>query len=223
MSQLVLASASPRRAELLRNAGIAFEVDPAEIDESRQPDEPPTEYARRLAAEKARAVSARRSGDFVLGADTVVSVEEQVLGKPADAPDAARMLKLLSGRRHLVTTAVCLIEPHEAAMEMHPERSSLETGNAKLETGFEHLRHETTEVFFRPLSNDDIRWYIATGEPMDKAGAYGIQGGASRWIEKIVGGYFNVVGLPVPLVLQMLQENGFEFQVSSFEQEQLET
>ena len=179
-------------------------MEPAEIDESGQADEAPTEYARRLAAEKARAVSARRPGDFVLGADTVVSVDEKVLGKPTDAADAARMLKLLSARRHLVTTAVCLITPEGAQVG-------------------ETVRHETTEVFFRPLSNDEIRWYITTGEPMDKAGAYGIQGGASRWVEKIVGGYFNVVGLPVPLVLQMLQESGFEFQVSSFEQERLGT
>ena len=223
MGQLILASASPRRAELLRNAGISFEVEPAEVDEARQPDEPPVEFARRLAAEKARAVAARRPGDFVLGADTVVSVEERVLGKPTDAADAARMLKLLSGRRHLVTTAVCLIAPEETGTEIQASDALLETRNSKPETSLENLRHEITEVFFRALSNDDIRWYIATGEPMDKAGAYGIQGGASRWVEKIVGSYFNVVGLPVPLVLKMLQESGFEFQVSSFEEEQLET
>jgi septum formation protein len=204
MGQLILASASPRRAELLRNAGISFEVEPAEIDESCQPDEPPVEYARRLAAEKARAVAARKPDSFVLGADTVVSVEEKVLGKPTDAADAARMLKVLSGRRHLVTTAVCLIAPQGTDLD-------------------EPVRHETTEVFFRPLSNEDIRWYIATGESMDKAGAYGIQGGASRWVEKIVGSYFNVVGLPVPLVLQMLKDSGFEFQVSRFEKSALET
>ena len=215
MSQLILASASPRRAELLRNAGVSFVVEPAEVDESRQPGEAPVNYARRLANEKARAIAATRPADFVLGADTVVSVEEQVLGKPSDAADAARMLKLLSGRRHLVTTAVCLIAPEVPSSSIEVSDGPRETRNSKSETSLEDVRHETTEVFFRPLSNDDIRWYIATGEPMDKAGAYGIQGGASRWIEKIVGGYFNVVGLPVPLVLKMLEENGFTLPVSS--------
>jgi septum formation protein len=210
--KLILASASPRRAELLRNAGISFEVQAAEIDESRQEAEVPVDFACRLAAEKARAVAAARPGDFVLGADTVVSVDEKVLGKPNDVADAARMLKLLSGRRHLVTTGVCLIGPD------HDFETDLETRNSKPETFREDVRHETTEVFFRPLSNEDIRWYVATGEPMDKAGAYGIQGGASRWVEKIVGGYFNVVGLPVPLVLQMLEENSFELPVSSFKE-----
>ncbi|MCI0352935.1 MAG: Maf family protein [Acidobacteriales bacterium] len=202
MSQLILASASPRRGELLSNAGIAFVAHPVEIDESRQPGEPPVAYARRLAAKKARAAAASRPGEFVLGADTVVSVEQQVLGKPSDSADAARMLKLLSGRSHLVTTAVCLLIPEGPS---------------------EDVRHETTEVFFRPISNDDIRWYVATGEPMDKAGAYGIQGGAARWVEKIIGDYFNVVGLPVPLVLTMLEKSGFKFQVSRFEKNALKT
>ena len=200
-SKLILASASPRRAELLRNAGIPFVVEAATIDESRRKNEPPIEYARRLAAEKARAVAKNRPGDFVLGADTIVVVDEQVLEKPRDREDAARMLKLLSGRRHLVTTGVCLAQA--------------ETRNSKLETSFEDVRHETTEVFFSPLSDADIRWYVQTGEPMDKAGAYGIQGGASRWVEKIVGCYFNVVGLPVPLVWKMLKETSFKFQVSN--------
>src|SRR5215813_12453201 len=126
MAQLVLASASPRRAELLRNAGLEFAVQPAEIDESRMPGELAAEYARRLATEKARNVAATSGADFVLGADTIVSVDERLLGKPTDPGDAARMLKLLSGRGHLVTTGVCLIGPKE------------------------DIRHETTEVFFRP-------------------------------------------------------------------------
>jgi septum formation protein len=196
-AKLVLASASPRRAELLRNAGIPFVVEAAKIDESRRKNEPPTEYARRLAAEKARAVAKKRQGDFVLGADTIVVVDEQVLEKPRDRVDAARMLKLLSGRRHLVTTGVCLIGPAEV----------------------EDVRHETTEVFFSPLSEADIRWYVESGEPMDKAGAYGIQGFASRWVEKIAGCYFNVVGLPVPLVWKMLKEGPFRFPVSGLAQE----
>jgi septum formation protein len=195
--KLILASASPRRAELLRNAGIPFVVEVAKIDESRRKNEPPTEYVRRLAAEKARTVAERRQGDFVLGADTIVVVDEQVLEKPRNAEDAARMLKLLSGRRHLVTTGVGLIGL----------------------TQVEDIRHETTEVFFSPLSGADIRWYVETGEPMDKAGAYGIQGLASRWVEKIVGCYFNVVGLPVPLVWKMLKEGPFRFPVSGLEHE----
>jgi septum formation protein len=153
-SKLILASASPRRAELLRNAGISFEVEPAEIDESRQEGELPVDYACRLAAEKARAVAAGRPGDFVLGADTVVSVDEKVLGKPNDLADAARMLKLLSGRRHLVTTGVCLIAPD------HNFEKDPETRNSKPETFRENSRYETTEVFFRPLSNEEIRWYV---------------------------------------------------------------
>jgi septum formation protein len=193
-SKLILASASPRRAELLRNAGISFVVEAAKIDESRRKNEPPIEYARRLAAEKARAVAKNRPGDFVLGADTIVVVDEQVLEKPRNTEDAARMLRLLSARRHLVTTGVCLIGPAQV----------------------EDVRQETTEVFFGTLSGADIRWYVETGEPMDKAGAYGIQGSASRWVEKIVGCYFNVVGLPVPLVWKMLEETSFKFPVSSF-------
>jgi len=182
---LILASASPRRAELLRNAGISFVVQPAELDESRRPGEAPTAYAERLATEKARAVFAKNPQAFVLGADTIVTVDKEVLGKPRDAKDAARMLRLLSGKKHLVTTGVCLMRP-----------------------GASDIQHETTEVYFRQLSEQDIRWYVKTGEPMDKAGAYAIQGGASRWIEKIAGCYFNVVGLPVPLVCEMLKDRG---------------
>ena len=198
--KLILASASPRRAELLRSAAIPFVLEAAKIDESRRQNELPTEYARRLAAEKARAVAKKRPDDFVLGADTIVVVDEQVLEKPRDRDDAVRMLKLLSGRRHLVTTGVCLIGPAQV----------------------DDVRNETTEVFFSPLSEANIRWYVETGEPMDKAGAYGIQGRASRWVEKIVGCYFNVVGLPVPLVWKMLKEGSFKFPVSGFEKK-LET
>lgn len=185
---LVLASASPRRQELLRNAGIEFTVCPADIPEIRNGNEAPAGFAIRLAREKARAVfeqvragTSKCDGDVVLGADTVVVVDHHVLGKPEDEEDAGRMLRLLSGRRHEVTTGVCL------------------TGE-----GFEDARSETTEVEFSILSEDDIRMYVASGEPMDKAGAYGIQGMASRWIPRIGGCYFNVVGLPVALVCRML-------------------
>jgi septum formation protein len=190
---IVLASASPRRQELLRDAGIEFVVKPANIPETRQEGEAPQAFAERMAREKARAVWAGTKDEYVLGADTVVTVGgtgvspvlgELVLGKPGNQDDADRMLRLLSGRKHRVITGVCL------------------KGSA-----FEDVRSETTAVHFSVLSEADIRSYIATGEPMDKAGAYAIQGLASRWISKIEGDYSNVVGLPVTLVLKMLREH----------------
>jgi septum formation protein len=186
---LVLASASPRRQELLRNAGICFVVQATNIPEIPRQEESPTEFAKRLAREKARAVFQQRPDDFVLGADTIVVVDDQILGKPRDDSDAARMLRLLSGRTHQVTTGVCLMGP-------------------ALETGFEDTRSETTLVTMGPLTDEDIRSYIVTGEPMDKAGAYAIQGVASRWIPRVEGDYFNVVGLPVSLLYRMLSEHG---------------
>jgi septum formation protein len=197
-SPIVLASASPRRSELLRNAGIAFVAQPAHVDESMLAGEAPEDYARRLAREKARAVFRRYPREIVLGADTIVVADSQVLGKPRDPADAVRMLRLLSGRSHRVITGVCLAYPLS-----QPE---LETRNSKLETVFEDVRAETTEVWMRDLSENEIQEYVAGGEPMDKAGAYAIQGIASRWIFRIVGCYFNVVGLPVPLVYTMLEE-----------------
>jgi septum formation protein len=192
---LVLASASPRRQELLRNAGISFTVYPTNITELPRPGENPRDCAERLAREKAQAALRQHPGKPVLGADTIVVVEGEILGKPRDEGDARRMLHLLSGRTHQVTTGVCL--------------AGLRTGNQKLETGFEDTRSETTLVTMIPLSDEEIRAYIATGEPMDKAGAYAIQGMASRWIPCINGDYFNVVGLPVALVFRMLREHGF--------------
>jgi len=180
---LILASASPRRAELLRNAGIAFSVDPAHVPEQPLENEPPQEYAKRLAREKARAVLARHPKDAVLGADTIVVIGGRVLEKPLDIDDAARMLRALSGRTHEVITGVCLAA-----------------------AGFERTQAESTRVTFAELSDQEIAGYVATGEPMDKAGAYAIQGIASRWAVRIEGCYFNVVGLPVPLVYGMLRQ-----------------
>ena len=194
---LVLASASPRRQELLRNAGIAFTVHPTNIPELPQPGESGRDCAERLARTKGDGRVPATAGCVVLGADTVVVVEGQILGKPRDEADAARMLRLLSGRTHQVTTGVCLMGP------------PLRTGNQKLGTGFEDTRSETTPVTMTTLTDEDIRSYVASGEPMDKAGAYAIQGIASRWIPRIEGDYFNVVGLPVSLVYRMLQEHGF--------------
>jgi len=180
---LILASASPRRAELLRNAGIAFSVDPAHVPEQPLENEPPQDYAKRLAREKARAVLARHPKDAVLGADTIVVIGGRVLEKPLDTDDAARMLRALSGRTHEVITGVCLAA-----------------------AGFERTQAESTRVTFAELSDQEIAGYVATGEPMDKAGAYAIQVIASRWAVRIEGCYFNVVGLPVPLVYGMLRQ-----------------
>ena len=150
---LILASASPRRAELLGNAGIAFTVEPAHVPEQPLPDEPPLQYAQRLACEKVNVVFAKNPDRVVLGADTVVVVDEHLLEKPFDDADAARMLRLLSGRSHQVITGVCIVAPK-----------------------FQRTQAEITEVRFSTLSNAEITSYIATGEPMDKAGAYAIQG-----------------------------------------------
>ena len=194
---LVLASASPRRQELLRNAGIAFIQESTGIPEIPQPGESPKACAERLARDKARSIFAQRPNDVILSADTVVFVNGEILGKPADAADAARMLRLLSGKQHTVITGVCLTGGR-----------SLEAQNPKLETVFEDIRSESTTVTFEGLSGSEIAAYVATGEPMDKAGAYAIQGIASRWISRIEGDYFNVVGLPVSLVHRMLREHG---------------
>jgi septum formation protein len=187
---LVLASASPRRQQLLRNAGIQFEVQPADIPEDPKPGEGAKECAERLAREKALTVAHQRPGDIVLGADTVVVIDGQLLGKPLDTADAARMLRLLSGRTHEVITGVCL------AVGETPSASS-----------------ETTLVTMNELTEQEIADYVSSGEPMDKAGAYAIQGIASRWIPRIEGDYSNVVGLPVALVCRMLREISFQFPV----------
>jgi len=196
---LILASASPRRQELLRNAGIPFTVQAADIDESPRAGEGAQECAERLAQEKALAVFQRQPQSYVLGADTIVVVDDTILGKPRDADDAARMLRLLSGRTHAVITGVYLAGPAavgSVASRQVPAASGTETAS------------ETTLVTFCELSESEIRDYVATGEPMDKAGAYGIQGIASRWIPRIEGDYSNVVGLPVARVYAMLIERG---------------
>jgi len=191
---LILASASSRRQELLRNAGIAFTVQPTNIPEVLGDGECPRVSAERLAREKALAIFHQQANAFVLGADTIVIIDEQILGKPRDRDDAARMLRILSGRTHQVTTGVCLAGPQTRV------------GSGAL-ANFEDVRSETTLVTMSTLTDDDIRSYIATGEPIDKAGAYAIQGIASRWIPRIEGDYFNVVGLPVSLVYRMIREH----------------
>ena len=181
---LVLASASPRRAELLGSAGFTFTVDPAEIDEAERPGESPAAYVIRVARGKARAVAARRRepGEIVLGADTTVVANGEILAKPADESDAVRMLQLLAGREHYVFTGVVAI-----------------SGARELE------EVAATRVRLLPLEIDEIQWYVGTGEPMGKAGAYAIQGRAARFIDWIEGSWSNVVGLPVATVAQMIK------------------
>jgi len=181
VQRIILASASPRRAELLRAAGIEFDILPADVDETAHPGERPEGYVRRLAEEKARIVAARARNYPVLAADTTVVVDGEMLAKPADDDDARRMLRALSGRAHEVITGVALLH------------------RGRLETGV-----ESTRVEFAAMKQAEIDWYVATGEPRDKAGAYAIQGYASRFITRIDGSYSNVVGLPIALVYQLL-------------------
>jgi septum formation protein len=178
---LVLASQSPRRAEILRQAGIPFTIRAADVDETPLPGEKPSDYVQRLAEMKARAVSAAPH-ETVLGADTTVVIGGEMLGKPADAADARRMLALLSGRCHSVMTGICLKRGSEVIRD-----------------------YAVTEVWFAVLSESEIAEYAESGEPMDKAGAYAIQGLASKFIERIAGSYFNVMGLPVALVYRLLR------------------
>ncbi|HEU0141804.1 MAG TPA: Maf family protein [Bryobacteraceae bacterium] len=179
---LILASASPRRSELLASAGIRFTVRVSQVEERHVPGEDAWQYVKRLAEAKARTIEST-PGEVVLGADTVVVVDDHILEKPADHADAARMLRLLSGRRHQVITGICLRGLNRITVDA-----------------------ETTEVRFVSLSEAEIDDYVRTGEPMDKAGGYAIQGLASKFIDRVEGCYFNVVGLPVALVYQKLKE-----------------
>jgi septum formation protein len=178
---LILASGSPRRAELLRAAGIEFTVQIADVDEAIMPGESPRDYVLRLSRAKALAVAGE--GELVLGADTTVVIEDEIAGKPVDMEDARRMLRALSGRWHEVLTGVTLLRGHKILSDV-----------------------ALTRVKFSEMSEPEIDWYVSTGEPMDKAGAYGIQGYASRFVERIEGSYSNVVGLPMQMVYEMLKE-----------------
>jgi septum formation protein len=199
--RLILASASPRRRELLTQAGYQFEVRESSVPETRRPAEDAIRFATRLAREKAEAVFARRPSSepcMVLGADTVVVCDGEVMGKPADAADAARMLRLLSGRTHHVVTGVAVVWGSDAAAV--------------------EVAAELTHVTMQTLSAEEVARYIASGEPMDKAGAYAIQGYAARWIPRVSGCYFNVVGLPLALVTNLLE--GAERRVLAAEKKQ---
>jgi len=184
--KLILASASPRRAEILRTVGWPFEALPADIDETRRAGEDAVAYVERVARAKAEGSALRVPGSTILGADTVVVIEDEILGKPRDDEDARRMLRLLRDRWHLVLTGVALVDG---------------------DPGSAIVAHEATEVRFAAMSEDEIDWYVATGEPRDKAGAYAIQGQGARFIKEIRGDYLNIVGLPVRLVYELMKES----------------
>lgn len=185
--QLVLASASPRRRDLLASLQLDFEVRSAEIDESALTDELPEDHVLRLARAKAQAVA--RPGELVLAADTVVVLEDHILGKPADPADAHQMLSSLTGREHDVYTGVALFEPDRDALVSATDRS---------------------EVRIAALDKDEISWYVSTGEPLDKAGSYAIQGLGALFVERVVGNYTNVVGLPLPLTRSLFQQLSYD-------------
>ncbi|MDX6406137.1 MAG: nucleoside triphosphate pyrophosphatase [Blastocatellia bacterium] len=182
LPKIILASASPRRAEILRTVNWPFETLPTDIDETREPGEVALAYVQRLARAKAEAAARRCPDGIIVGADTVVLINQQILGKPRDQSDARDMLRQLSGEWHQVLTGVALVGPSESKVAC-----------------------QTTEVKFAVMSRDEIDWYVSSGEPQDKAGAYAIQGLGARFIEEIQGDYFNVVGLPVRLLYEMVQ------------------
>ncbi len=186
-TDLILASQSPRRKYLLEQAGLTFQVIPSHIDESSLPPTPPADYVRQLAEAKALDVAAAHAASWVLGADTIVAVDDRLLGKPTSAGDAREMLKRLSGKTHQVYTGYCLI---------HRGRSRRIADTVR------------TDVVFKTLTDQEIDWYIGTGEPFDKAGAYAIQGLGTFLVRRISGSYTNVVGLPVCEVVEILLREG---------------
>ncbi|MCL6635189.1 MAG: Maf family protein [Peptococcaceae bacterium] len=188
MQPIILASSSPRRAELLRQIGLKYETLVYPVDETPVPGLSPSALVEKLSEKKALAVAEKLRQGLVIGADTVVVRQGEVLGKPADFEEAVKMLKRLQGAPHEVFTGLALVDAAN---------------------GRAVVRHEKTRVFFRNLQDDEIRRYVDTGEPMDKAGAYGVQGIAAIFIEKIEGCYSNVVGLPLALLAKMLGEFGF--------------
>jgi septum formation protein len=180
-SRLILASASPRRRQLLTQIGIRFDVHAADIDETRHPNEGPAAYVQRLALSKAVAVHALHPDDTILGADTTVVVDNHILEKPTDRADAERMLRMLAGGTHQVLTAIAVVTSSEQRTHV-----------------------EATNVFFAEIPQAELDHYIASGDPFDKAGAYGIQGYAARWITRVEGDFFNVMGLPLAATVRLL-------------------
>jgi len=182
LPKIILASASPRRAEILRIVGWPFETLPVNIDESRRDNEDAAGYVQRLAREKAEAAAQKARNQLIVAADTTVVIDDHVLEKPVDGNDAKRMLRLLNNRWHHVLTGIAIIDAHSQTA----------------------IAHEQTEVKFAAMNDEQVDWYVASGEPMDKAGAYAIQGLGARFIEGIRGDYFNVVGLPVRLLYELV-------------------
>ncbi|HEY8559832.1 MAG TPA: Maf family protein [Pyrinomonadaceae bacterium] len=190
LPKLILASGSPRRAEILTSVGWSFTKDSADIDETELPGESPEDYVRRLAREKAAAIAAKYENALVLGADTTVVIDHQIIGKPVDLADAKRMLKMLSGNWHEVLTGVALVKTDPKS----------EIRNPKSIVGMQRTR-----VKFAEMSVEEIEFLAEMGEPLDKAGAYAVQAQAALFIEGIEGDYWNVVGLPVNLVYRLIQ------------------
>ena len=184
---LILASSSPRRRDLLTQVGLRFDVLPADIDETRQSNESPTTYVQRLALEKAQTIHTLHPNAIVLGADTTVVVDvnstSTILNKPTDLADAERMLRQLSNRVHHVHTGIAIVTPT-----------------------IQRTHIETTSVFLSPIPDAELSHYLATGDSLDKAGAYGIQGYAARWVTRIEGDFFNVMGLPIAATIRLLRE-----------------
>jgi septum formation protein len=187
--KFILASASPRRRELLASIGLAFDVLPSHVPEVHQDGEAPEEYVARLSRDKAHALASEHPSRWVIAADTTVLLDEELLEKPADTADAMRMLGMISGRTHIVYTGVTI---------------------ENVERGYRDTRVAESEVRMLALSDQDIEWYIATGEPLDKAGAYAVQGIGAMFIDSIHGSYTNVVGLPLATLFQMLRRAGLD-------------
>ena len=188
--RIILASASPRRAELLKQIGVEFELAISNIEERPRPDEAPPDYITRIARAKVIAVARQRDTGLVIGADTVVVLDGRLIGKPEDETDAQNLLRQLSGRWHAVMTGVALYD---------------------VQTKHEVADYDKTLVKFAQLTDREIEWYVETGEPMDKAGAYGIQGLGGLFVDEIAGNYYNVVGLPIPLVYRLARRLGYSF------------
>jgi len=186
--RIILASASPRRAQLLRQIGVDFELAPGQIQERPHPDEAPPDYITRIARAKVIAIARKRDSGLVIGADTIVVLDGRMLGKPEDENAARNMLRQLSGKWHAVMTGVALYD---------------------VATRQEVADFDKTLVKFAQLNDREIEWYLKTGEPMDKAGAYGIQGFGGLLVEEIAGNYYNVVGLPLPLVYRLARRLGY--------------
>ena len=185
---IILASASPRRAHLLKGLGIEFEAEPSRVLERPHMDEAPGDYITRIARAKVMEVARTRRSGLVIGADTEVVLDGKILGKPADEQDARRMLKMLSGKWHAVMTGLALFD---------------------VATKREAADYDKTLVRFAPMTDDEIDWYVSSGEPFDKAGGYAIQGLAGLFVHEIAGNYFNVVGLPLPLLYRLARQLGF--------------